>query len=267
VDAESGELDLLGREGLSLSATMPRHLAVAPDGKAFVVAVHGGGAYNRLPILADGRVGRVSGIVKETGCGPVAEHQVAAHPQRVLFDSTGKRVIAADLGCDRVSVLSLDDGLEVLARHEMPSGSGPRHLALHPDGRLLYVAHALDGLLVCFAYDARAGKIAEQLWQVHGEFADAMAMHPAGDFLYTAGVGAVTAWRVEPVTGTLGMVHSQRVGSMGVADGMTVRSDGRQLLVMTAQGVVGMDVDAIGGRLGEPVLAASLPGVRSIAML
>jgi 6-phosphogluconolactonase (cycloisomerase 2 family) len=267
VNCVTGELDLLGREGLSLSATMPRHLAVAPDGKALVVAVDGGGAYNRLPILADGRVGRVSGIVKETGCGPVAEHQEAAHPQMVLFDGTGKRVITADLGCDRVSVLSVKDGMEVLARHEMPAGSGPRHLALHPDGRLLYVAHGLDDTLACFGYDAREGKIAKQLWRVHGEYVDTLAMHPAGGFLYVAGGGAVKARRIETATGGLRTTHSQSVGGLGRIDGMTVRPDERGLIAVTTLGVAEIGLEAIGGRLEKPVLAASLSGVRSIAML
>lgn len=265
VDSETGQLNLLGREGLSLSATMPRHLAVAPDGKSAVVAVHGGGAYNRLPILTDGYLGRVDSIVKETGCGPVAEHQETAHPQTVLFDTTGKRVIAADLGCDKVSVLSMEDGLEVFARHDMPAGSGPQHLALHPDGHLLYVARALDGSLAGFAYDAGAGKIMYQVWQAYGEYGEALAMHPTGDFLYTAGGGLVIAWRIEPTTGALRSVHSQ--GILGDIHGMTVSSDGRQLLALTSRGILEIGVDTDSGHLAEPVLAVPVSGARSIALL
>ena len=264
VDAETGQLNLLGREGLSLSATMPRHLAVAPDGKSVVVAVHGGGAYNRLPILAGGCLGHVGGIVKETGCGPVARHQETAHPQTVLFDTSGKRVIAADLGCDQVSVLSTEDGLEVLARHDMPVGSGPQHLALHPAGHLLYVAHALDGSLAGFAYDAGAGKIMHQVWKMHGEYGDALAMHPAGDFLYTAGGGIVTSWRIESATGTLHRVQSDVIS--GNIHGMTVRSDGQQLMALTSKGILEIGVDTGSGHLGEPVLAVSVSGARSIAL-
>jgi 6-phosphogluconolactonase len=264
VDANSGQLNLLGREGLSLSATMPRHLAVAPDGKSVVVAVHGGGAYNQLPILTDGYLGRVSSILKETGCGPAAEHQEAAHPQTVLFDTTGKRVIAADLGCDKVNVLSMEDGLEVLARHDMPAGSAPQHLALHPTGHLLYVAHALDGSLAGFAYDAGAGKIMHQVWQGRGEYGDALAMHPAGDFLYTAGGGVLTAWRIEPATGTLRSVQSHEIS--GNIHGMTVRSDGRQLLALTSKGILEIGVDTGSGRLAKPALAVPVSGARSIAL-
>ena len=264
VDSETGQLNLLGREGLSLSATMPRHLAVAPDGRTAIVAVHGGGAYNRLPILADGCLGRVSSILKETGCGPVAEYQEAAHPQTVLFDTTGKRVIVADLGCDKVSVLSMEDGLEVFARHDMPAGSGPQHLALHPAGHLLYVAHALDGSLAGFAYDAGAGKITDRLWQTHGEYGDAMAIHPTGDFLYTAGGGVMTAWRIEPATGVLRKVYSQEIS--GNIHEMTMCSDGRQLMALTSKGILDIGVDTASGCLAEPLLAVPVSGARCIAL-
>jgi len=264
VDAETGQLNLLGREGLSLSATMPRHLAVAPDRRSVIVAVHGGGAYNQLPILTDGCLERVSGILKETGCGPVVGHQDTAHPQTVLFDTTGKRVIAADLGCDKVSVLSIEDGLEVFARHDMPAGSGPQHLALHPAGHLLYVAHALDGSLAGFAYDAGAGKITHQVWQERGEYGDTLAIHPAKDFLYTAGGGLVTVWRIEPATGALGMVQSQAIS--GDIHGMTVSSDGRKLMALTSKGILEIGVDTGSGHLAEPALAVPVSGARSIAL-
>ena len=52
-------------------------------------------------------MGAVSGILKETGSGPHDE-QRSAHPQMVVFDRAG-RVVSADLGSDRLSVLELDD--------------------------------------------------------------------------------------------------------------------------------------------------------------
>jgi 6-phosphogluconolactonase (cycloisomerase 2 family) len=270
VDAETGQLDLLGRQGLSLSATVPRHMAVAPDGKTLVVAVHGGGAYNLLPILADGRVSHVSGIVKETGCGPVAEHQQTAHPQAVLFDSTGKRVITSDMGADRMSVFSLEDGLTMQARHDAPAGSGPRHLALHPGGHLLYIAHALDGSLCGFAYDADAGRITEEVVHLRGACSDALAMHPTGDYLYAAGNGEVTVWRIEPATGALHRVQSRRVVTGYEPDqihGMTLPPHGRELLMLTAKGVLRMNVDSRYGCVDVPALAASVTDARCVAML
>src|ERR1035437_4093863 len=92
IDARDGRLTLLNRQPLSLSATAPRHLAISPDGSKLIVAVHGGGSYNVLPLHTDGSLERVSGILKEVGSGPAQERQHASHPQMVLFDTTRHRI-------------------------------------------------------------------------------------------------------------------------------------------------------------------------------
>jgi 6-phosphogluconolactonase len=265
VHVRSGRLTSLGRRGLALSATMPRHLAVAPDGSSLAVAVHGGGAYNLLPIENDGRVGRVCGIVKETGCGPILEHQETAHPQMVVFDPGGKRVIGADLGSDRLSVLALKDGLSLHGRHAMQAGSGPRHIALHPNGHLLYVGHGLDGSISGFRYDRAAGTITEPLLRIGGGYRNALAIHPAGDFLYASGGGEVTVWRIEAVTGALTKLQCRSV-AVDEVHAVTVLSDGSAVVVLTPEGVRRMHVDAASGRLSQAALVASVPGARSIAI-
>jgi 6-phosphogluconolactonase len=264
LDQDTGQLDLLGRQGLSLSATMPRHMAIAPDGKSLVVAVHGGGAYNLLPVLEDGRVGRVRGILKETGSGPVAEHQETAHPQSIVFDSTGRRVIAADLGSDQVSVISIEDGLEVTARHAMPAGSGPRHLALHPNGDLLYVANALDGSLAGFEYDSVAGRITGRQLQIKGRFGGALGLHPTGEFLFTTARGEITAWRIE--AGALEQLQSRKTGAEDMS-GIIPLLDGREILILTGKGVERMKFDGVCGRLDQPEIMASVTGARCFAAM
>jgi 6-phosphogluconolactonase len=270
VDKKTGLLKLQGRQALSLSATAPRHIAVAPDGRRLVVAVHGGGAYNLLAIHADGSLGRVCGIVKETGCGPVAEHQEVAHPQATVFDTTGRRVIAADLGSDRLSVLSLSDEnaeLAVLARHSMPAASGPRHLALHPAGDLLYVANALDGSISGFRYDAKTGRVVERVTSVRGSFGDALAMRHSGDSLYAAGNGEVTVWRIDAATGTLERIQARSLEIDAEVRKMCAFPDGHELVALTDRGVLRMDINTYTGMLNRPVLVASIPHARSITAL
>jgi 6-phosphogluconolactonase (cycloisomerase 2 family) len=276
VDAKNGNLTLLNRQPLSLSATAPRHMAVSPDGRALVVAVHGGGAYNVLPIDEDGRVGRLSGILKETGSGPDEEHQQAAHPQMVMFDRTG-RLLGADMGSDRLSVFTMDDGrLSVAARCEARAGSGPRHMELHPSGRLLFVANGLDASVSCYGYDDKNGRILEQLEHVptvknsSGEKnAVVMAMHPSGEFLYTAhrsGGNGITMWRSNS-TGALRAVQHEGDGLQSL-HAMTMAPDGGSLLALSRQGgsVVYRRIDQRSGRLGEPVQVAKAPAPISIAV-
>jgi 6-phosphogluconolactonase (cycloisomerase 2 family) len=203
IDAADGNLKLVNRQKLSLSATRPRHAAISPDGKALVVAVHGGGAYNILPLEEDGRVGAVSGILKETGSGP-RDEQKSAHPQMVVFDRAG-RAVSVDLGSDRLSVLKpCTMQWRTAARYTARAGDGPRQIAFHRDGRLLFVANGLDASVVCYEYDVEEGRISGKLGQVatanDGKTGGViMALNPSGEFLYTShrrGAGGVSIWRI-----------------------------------------------------------------------
>ena len=271
IDGANGTLQLVNRQKLSLSATAPRHVAVSPDGRALVVAVHGGGAYNVLPLGQDGSVQPVSGILKETGSGP-HDRQRSAHPQMVVFDRVG-RVVSADLGSDRMSVLKLDDArLRRLGWHAAQPGSGPRQVAFHPDGELLFVANELDASVACYGYDASEGKIVRKLGQA-ATAVDAniggvvMAVDPAGDFLYTAhrrGSAGVSMWRIARSTG--GLQRLQTVDESGPRlHEMTMTADGGSLLGLSREhgGVFGWSV--ANGQISRGVRLASLEAPMSIA--
>jgi 6-phosphogluconolactonase len=239
IDDADGSLKLVNRQRLSLSATAPRHAAVSPDGKSLVVAVHGGGAYNLLRLGQDGSVGAVSGILKETGSGPHAR-QRSAHPQMAVFDCAG-RVVTADLGSDRVSVLKLDDGrLTIIAKHAAHPGEGPSQLAFHPDGRLLFVANELNASVVCYRYDASQGSIVGRgVRMATSRHAKAggvvMVVDSKGDFLYTAhrvGDDGVSVWQIGRDTGGLECVAVEggpRLHQMAMtADGSRLVGLGRE---------------------------------------
>lgn len=277
IDAKEGSLTLVNRQPLSLSATGPRHMAMSPDGRALVVAVHGGGAYNVLPIGEDGRLGRVSGILKETGSGPDEEHQQAAHPQMVMFDKMG-RLLGADMGSDRLSVFALNGGkLSVAARSEAPAGSGPRQIELHPDGNLLFVANGLDASVSCYGYDEKNGRILKQLEHVptvrsgSGEKRPVvMAMHPSGEFLYTAhrsGSDGITVWRSDSSTGELRVVQRECDGVESL-HAMTMAPDGSSLLALSRNigGVILWRIDRGNGRLTGRVQVAKVPAPVSLVV-
>jgi 6-phosphogluconolactonase len=272
IDGADGSLKLVNRQKLSLSATAPRHAAVSPDGKALVVAVHGGGAYNVLHLGKDGSVGPVSGILKETGSGP-HDRQRSAHPQMVVFDRAG-RVVSADLGSDRLSVLKLGAaGLSIAGRHAAQAGDGPRQVAFHPDGRLLFVANELDASVACYGYDADAGRIVGRLGQVAtvGDGSSGgvvMAVDPAGEVLYTAhrrGSGGVSTWRIARSTGGLQRLRVVDEGGPRLHE-ITMAADGRSLLGLSRDdgGVFGWRVAK--GQISRGVRLMSLAAPMSIAV-
>ena len=272
VDGADGGLKLVNRQKLSLSATAPRHAAISPDGRALVVAVHGGGAYNVLPLGKDGSVGPVSGILKETGSGP-HDRQRSAHPQMAVFDRAG-RVVSADLGSDRLSVLKLDAAeLSIAGRHAAQAGDGPRQIVFHPDGRLLFVANELDASVACYGYDAEEGRIVGRLGQVAtaGDGSSGgvvMAVDPAGELLYTThrrGSGGVSMWRIARSTGGLQRLQIVDEGGPRLHE-ITMTADGRSLLGLSRDdgGVFGWRV--ADGRISRGVRLMSLAVPMSIAV-
>jgi 6-phosphogluconolactonase len=265
IEPVTGHLELKNRIPLSLSGILPRDLAISPDGRSVVVAVHGGGAYNILPIHEDGGLGRVSGILKETGSGPHAL-QASAHPAAVMFDRVG-RVLAADQGSDRLSVLSLSNGeLQVSGRREAAVGGGPSSMVLNPTNKQLYVTHALNGSVSCFGYDAMLGKIldCQQIISISavGEMA-ALAMHPSGQMLYSSHGNGIQAWKIAP-NGSM----ESRSGVKGLqASKLHVTADGKSLLALSRDAVLRMKIDAATHLLAAPVQLVSVSKPLSIAIL
>jgi 6-phosphogluconolactonase len=260
MDGATGRLEFKNRVPLSLSGILPRDLAIAPDGRSVVVAIHGGGAYNVLLVHEDGRLGKVSGILKETGSGP-HELQSAAHPSAVIFDAAG-RVLTADEGSDKLSVFSLSDGrLTVAGRREVPAGSGPSGIVLHPDGNRLYVANALDGAVSSFAYDGKTLNHSQTVSS--GREVRSLAMHPSGGILYSAHGDRVRVWKI---AANGGMEALPGVEGIQVSR-LRMMPYGRSLLALSHDAVLGMKIDESGRLLGGPVRLASVANPVSIAVI
>ena len=265
IEPASGQLTPLSHQPLSLSAIFPRHLAIAPDGKTLAVAIHGGGAYNLLSILDDGRIGRVSAIRKETGHG-LTQHQASANPQAVLFDSIGRNIVAIDQGTDTVSIFAAQPHLPALTRYALPPGSGPRHLALHPNGRFIFVANALSGSLLTLIYDPRTGAVTCSAPQLHGSFCGPLTIHATSQTLFAAHQEGLIACTIDTESGTLHPAHHLHLTNLGdpldIHNLISMRGS-EALFAATSKGILRIEIDASTGRLSQTELVA--PAARSIA--
>jgi 6-phosphogluconolactonase len=163
----------------------PCHLVVHPSGRYVLSANYGSGSVCVHPVRADGGLDPRSDLVVHTGGGPDADRQAGPHPHQVHVDDAGT-VLVVDLGTDSVYayVLDLDAGtLELRRRARLRAGSGPRHLAVAPDGRTLYVATELGSTVVVCDYDAAAATIAPRQ-----ELAATISTRLAGGRNYPAGI-------------------------------------------------------------------------------
>jgi 6-phosphogluconolactonase len=215
IDPNNGMIKLLNRQ--SLNSPIPAHLAVDPTGHHLAVANYIGGDFVVLPIEVDGRLGPVSGEVKDTGSGPNEKRQEAPHPHSVVFDPAGRFVAAADLGIDKVQVFRLiDGGLARVSEAPVAPGAGPRHIAFDLGGKRFYVVNELNATVTAFAYDAATGQIGKELQTVSTEPAGyngphstaEIAVHPSGRFLYASNRGhnSIVGYRIDPSTGSLSLI-------------------------------------------------------------
>jgi 6-phosphogluconolactonase len=266
--APDGALAASSKTSLSLSAILPRHLALSPDGRRAIVAIHGGGAYNLLSIPGGGQRPQVAEILKETGCGPNTLHQLSAHPSMAVFDTTQGRVLTSDTGSDRISVLAVNENnITVHQRFSTDPGSGPAHLALHPKGNILFVANQLNRSLCTYKYDAEQGKILHCIECIIEDTGGSLTLHPSGRTLYTIGGeqdDVVQVWYIDPTTGRLNRLQSWQQNA-GRSIALTAERDALFVLSHTLNGVLRFAADPTEGRLSAPTLVAEVPKPLSIA--
>ncbi|RIQ18985.1 lactonase family protein [Jiangella rhizosphaerae] len=210
--AASGALRDLGRR--PAGGAVPCHLAVAPDGRHVLATHYGSGSVSVHRVGRGGRLAERTDLVSLEGSGPDAERQDAAHPHHVHVAPDGT-VRVTDLGADAVRAFRLRHG-RLVPGPVTPArpGSGPRHLAEHPDGRL-FVANELDSTVSVFVATA-AGDLRERATMPatiapprERSYPSEIVVSPDGRFVYVANRGAntvttfgVTAGALEPVAET-----------------------------------------------------------------
>ncbi|KQW14898.1 lactonase family protein [Streptomyces sp. Root369] len=137
----------------------PTHLAVHAG--HVLTANYGSGSVTTVPLRADGSLaGAPSGVLRHTGSGPHTPRQQNPHAHQVQPDPSGRWIVSVDLGTDSVRVCTLTDGALGIHREvALRPGSGPRHLAFHPDGTRAYVLNELTPTLVRCRWDAEEGSL------------------------------------------------------------------------------------------------------------
>lgn len=273
-DLATGRLERLARQPLSLSAIQPRSMAISPDGRSLLVASFGGGAYNILPLDLSGMPGPPSTILKQMGRGPDSREQASSHPASVLFHPKDGWAIAADYGTERLDLLSREqDGaaenrFRVVNRFPCSSGSGPGALALHREGRLVAVSHALEPSLSILRMTP-SGALSF-LGKVELDSAPtAVSFHREKDVLYStvresSRFSRLDSWRINPATGALRRSSAASLPSANIA---SIYPASQKLWLTGDCGVAAASLDPLTATPDDVSLAAALPGAQSLAVI
>jgi len=174
IEHPSGRLKLINT--VPSEGAGPCHLSLHQSGKWLFVANYHGGTSALLPIGMDGELGAASDVKHHDGdLGPARAVSAPpgsfawsghdrAHSHMILPDPSGRFVLAADLGLDRILIWKFDAAAGKLIPNEPQSvalapGDGPRHFAFHPNGRVLYSLQEEGSTLVTFDYDGATGQL------------------------------------------------------------------------------------------------------------
>lgn len=256
----------------------PCHLQLDATGKWLFVANYGTGSASVLPILADGSVGERSDHVQHSGSGPDKQRQEGPHAHSTTLTPDNGYALIADLGLDQVVIYEFDAALGRLTVHgqmQARPGAGPRHLAFHPNGRMLYVANELDSTVSACEYDAIKGSLREvQTLETlppgapENTVADIHISASAGRlYVSNRGHNSIAVYGVDK-DGELTRLAVPACGGNWPRN-FALAPDGRFVLVANqySNEVCVMPLEIGAGEIGAPVARVAVPGAACIQFL
>jgi 6-phosphogluconolactonase len=209
IDEETGKLSLVNRQ--AAGGTSPCHLSVDPSGKHVLVVGYGSGTVAVLPLDEDGKLQPVSQRIEHRGSSVNKERQSSPHPHQIVLDRSGRFAFVPDLGLDQIVQYRFDQEKGRLSPNESPlaatkPGAGPRHLAIHPDGKRALGINELDFTVTAYELNDEAGKLKElstvsalaEGVSRDGVSGAEIAVHPNGKFLYASlrGVDEIVVFKI-----------------------------------------------------------------------
>lgn len=277
VDAIGGGLTLLNHK--LAEGHGPSHVSLDHTGRFVLDANYHGGFVEVLALAADGSLDERTALQQHRGSSVHPERQTRAYAHCFTVDPTNSYAIAADLGTDELVVYRFRGLDGSLTRHDPPikgmaPGSGPRHLAWHPSGTLLYVVNELNSTVSALRWDAAPGLLTD----VHttstlpGGFGgpntgSEIVVHPDGRVVYASNRGhdSIAVFAIDDVSGHLTLIETMNTRGR-TPRYFAVDPSGRWLIAHNRDSdtAVIFRIDASTGRLtphGDPVAIGQPTGV------
>ncbi len=273
INRETGKLTFLNQR--SSGGPGPCYVMLDRAGRNALVANYAGGSVAMLPMGSDGRLGEASAFIQHSGKSVNPDRQAGPHAHCMTLDPAEHFAFACDLGLDKVLIYRFDSTAGTLVPNDPPSaqtrpGSGPRHIAFHPNGRFAYVIHELDSTIAVFKYDAARGSLdgVQTVSTVPDDFkgkkwAAEVQVHPSGKFLYASNRNhdSIAVFTIDSATGKLAPIQYEPTQGK-TPRYFTLDPTGKYLLAANQDSdtIVIFKVDDATGRLKATGNVVQIPG-------
>jgi len=214
IDRSTGGLELLGRA--STGGVGPCFLALAKTRRSLLFANYHDGSIGSIRLTDNGHLASRISLVTLSGASIHPQRQTASHPHAILACCGGRYAIVADLGSDSLHVFALSPEGEIadapIMTRKVTPGSGPRHLAIHPGGRFLYVIREISADISLHRIDTQnwissALQVIPAAAQCGTEVLDAadILIDRSGEQLYTCTRRSnnIRSFTIDPTSGLL----------------------------------------------------------------
>lgn len=225
VDGRTGALTF--QNFIESTGRGPSHVSIDGSGRFVLDANYGGGYVEVLSLAVDGSLNARAALMKHTGSSVHPQRQNKPYAHWFRTDPSNRFALAADLGTDEIVVYRFDANTGALAPQDPPAtkvkpGSGPRHLAWHPNGKWVYASQELSNEVFAFQWDAAKGTLAQ--FQAVNTLAEGftapstaaeIAVRNDGRYLYVTNRGedTIVVFAIDAASGELSF--RQRVSSGG----------------------------------------------------
>lgn len=262
INPATKELTLLNQQASEGQA--PCYITLDKTGKWALAANYTSGSAAVLPIQEDGKLGAAASVVQHSGSSVNTSRQSEPHAHSIMVDAANRFAFVCDLGLDKIMIYRFDAESGKLTPNDTPwtqtkAGSGPRHFAFHPNGKLAFVIHELDSTIASFSYDAEKGTLTE-IQRVSAlpegyngvSYCADIHVHPTGKFVYGSNRGhnSIAIFAIDEALGKMTLVgHESTQGK--TPRNFAIDPNGEFLLAANQDGntVVSFRVDGQTGKL------------------
>lgn len=256
LDPASGTMNVLSNVSFPSGAT---HVGLDPSAKYIFGASYNG---HRVYSFSIGNDGKIGPQISSEGSG-MNSHQAMA---------TTNAVFVPALSSNHIAMYSMANG-QLTSTGTLPVPGGPRHMAIHPNGKWAYVL--TENAQTVLALDVNGAKLTAKgnpisaLTTAASGFAAEIHVHPNGKFVYASlrGSDQIASFAVNG-DGTLKLLKNAKTGGQWPRH-FSIDSSGQWLFVANQMGggVTIFKIDATSGDISKQSATVAAQGPQFVELI